>query len=77
MCLALPAQITAVHKAWADVEIMGTSCNVNVQLIDNPRIGDYVLIHAGCAIQKINTDNFTYLQTVLEEFLNNDTENGC
>lgn len=73
MCLALPARITATNEAWADVEIMGTLSSVNVQLIENPKAGDYVLIHAGCAIQKINTEYFTYLQSVLEEFINKDT----
>lgn len=76
MCLALPAKITTTNESWADVEIMGTLSSVNVALIENPKVGDYVLIHAGCAIQKINTEYFTYLQSVLEELINKDTEYG-
>jgi len=30
--------------------------NVNITFINEPKIGDYVLVHAGCAIQKIDED---------------------
>lgn len=46
---------------YAKVEIMGVENKVNIQLIEEPRVGDYVLVHAGCAIQKIDTEYFNYL----------------
>ncbi len=45
----------------AKVEILGLLSEVNIQLIEEPRAGDYVLVHAGCAINKIDKEYFEYL----------------
>jgi hydrogenase expression/formation protein HypC len=71
MCLAIPAIIKKVEQYCAKIDIMGIESEVNIQLIDNPKAGDYVLVHAGCAIQKIDTSYFNYLldtyKSILEE----------
>lgn len=55
MCLAIPIQITRV---LADEQAEGAQLGVHVQfstaVVENPRIGDYVLVHAGIAIQKLD-----------------------
>jgi len=55
MCLAVPIQITEI---LADEQAMGTQLGVHIQfstaVIENPEIGDYVLVHAGLAIQKLD-----------------------
>lgn len=33
---------------------MGVETTINMQLIENPQIGEYVLVHGGCAIEKIS-----------------------
>ncbi len=76
MCLAVPGKITSIDKAWAIVDIMDIQNTVNIQLIENPRVGDYILIHAGCAIQKIEPQYFSYLQTLIKELIDKDNENG-
>lgn len=75
MCLAVPGRIIEIDNACASVSILGIVSTVNIQLIDGPQIGDYVLIHAGCAIQRINDEHFLYLQTVLTELLGKDKDN--
>jgi len=75
MCLAVPGIIVSVNRAWAQVDVMGVLNTVNVQLVDEPAVGDYVLIHAGCAIQKISSDNFSFLRSVLSEFLREEEKN--
>ena len=65
MCLAIPAQIMVINENVARVNVMGVESEVNIQLIHAPKKGDYVLIHAGCAIQKIDTEYYHYLQETL------------
>lgn len=52
MCLAVPAKIVELNDVFAVVEILGVRRSVNVAFIENPEVGDYVLVHAGFAIQK-------------------------
>ncbi len=54
MCWAIPVQITAIDGPVGTVELSGTRREVGLQLIEEPRVGDYVLVHAGFAIQKID-----------------------
>mgnify|MGYP001216272598 CR=1 FL=1 len=76
MCLAVPGIIVSIDRAWAQVDVMGILNAVNVLLIDEPAVGDCVLIHAGCAIQKISSDNLSYLSNILSEFLIKEEKNG-
>jgi hydrogenase expression/formation protein HypC len=55
MCLAVPMKI--VEKTGPEtalVESNGASLEVSLQLVENAAVGDYVLIHAGFAIQVLN-----------------------
>lgn len=52
MCLAVPAKIVELHGETATISVDGALRDVNVSLVDDPRLGDYVLVHAGFAIQK-------------------------
>jgi hydrogenase expression/formation protein HypC len=52
MCLAVPAKIVELNGANATISIEGALREVDVSLIEEPRLGDYVLVHAGFAIVK-------------------------
>ena len=54
MCWSIPGRIVGIDKNIASVEITGTKRKVALDLIDNPAIGDYVLVHAGYALQKVD-----------------------
>ena len=56
MCIAVPAKIDFINDDEAIVNYGGVKMNVNITFINEPKIGDYVLVHAGCAIQKIDED---------------------
>lgn len=61
MCIAIPGEIIELTKNNAKVTFMGAETIVNIQLIDSPEIGEFVLIHAGCAIEKVDknySDNY-------------------
>nr|WP_307897270.1 HypC/HybG/HupF family hydrogenase formation chaperone [Clostridium botulinum] len=52
MCIAIPGEIISIDRDYAITNTMGVESEVNIKLIENPCINDYVLIHAGCAIEK-------------------------
>lgn len=57
MCLAVPAKIVALNSGAATIDVYGAQREVSVMLLpDEPRVGDYVLVHAGFAIQKIDKE---------------------
>ena len=54
MCLSIPGKIIRINGDLAEVSVGGTIVNVGIQMIDDVKVGDYVLVHAGFALQKIN-----------------------
>jgi len=48
---------------------MGVRQKVNIHLIDSPIPGDYILVHAGFAIEKIDPEHFGFLNETLYEML--------
>jgi len=54
MCLAVPMKVIKVEGEEASVECGGIKRKVNIQFLDNIKKGDYVIIHAGVAIEKID-----------------------
>lgn len=56
MCIAVPAKIKEIKGDIALVSYGGVALEVNIALIEEPKIGEYVLIHAGCAIEKIDIE---------------------
>lgn len=67
VCLAVPGKIKVINKNLAKVDIMGIEKTVDIELIENPHIADYILIHAGFGIEKIDEEYFNYLQQVFQE----------
>ncbi|MEN8907668.1 MAG: HypC/HybG/HupF family hydrogenase formation chaperone [Clostridiales bacterium] len=56
MCLAIPGKVIKVLEKVAEVEILGVKRNVAIDLVKNVKKGEYLLIHTGCAIDKIDED---------------------
>ena len=53
MCLAVPAKVLEIKGDRGVVDFGGIRREVNLSLIDDVKVGDYVLIHVGFAIQKL------------------------
>lgn len=51
MCLAIPLQLIEINGKTAVGEAMGMRREIRVDFIENPKIGDYVIVHAGFAIE--------------------------
>lgn len=56
MCLAIPMRVKAVEGNEAVVEVGGAEYRANIQLVDDVKVGDYLIIHAGFAIEKLNEE---------------------
>jgi hydrogenase expression/formation protein HypC len=55
MCLAIPVQVLKLlHQQLVEVVIGGTRCKVSCALIDPVEVGDYIIVHAGFAIAKLD-----------------------
>ena len=52
MCLAVPAQVIAIDGFTAVVDMNGVRRRANVAFLEDLRIGDYILLHAGSGIRK-------------------------
>ncbi|MGD9116257.1 MAG: HypC/HybG/HupF family hydrogenase formation chaperone [Dehalococcoidia bacterium] len=57
MCLAIPALITSIDGKEADVEIGGISRRINLWLTPEAKVGDYVLVHTGYAINVLDQED--------------------
>ncbi|MBR4907579.1 MAG: HypC/HybG/HupF family hydrogenase formation chaperone [Acidaminococcaceae bacterium] len=55
MCVAYPGKILSIENQHACVDFTGSVVPVNISMVD-VEIGDYVLVHAGMAIQKVETE---------------------
>ena len=67
MCLAIPAKIERIERDRADVDIRGLKKSIGLALMPNAQVGDFVLVHAGFAIQSIDPDEAEQTYRLLEE----------
>lgn len=69
MCLAVPSKIIEINDNVAKVDVDGVIRETSLMLMEDVKIGDYVIVHAGFAINKI--DEEAALQTIkdLKELL--------
>lgn len=57
MCLAAPMEIVEIYEdGSAKVSLDQVEYKVDMSLIDNPQKGEYVIVHAGFAIEKLDKD---------------------
>jgi hydrogenase expression/formation protein HypC len=56
MCLAIPSQITHIEDQIATIDVAGVQRQASLLLLEDARIGDFVIVHAGFAIQKLDAD---------------------
>ncbi|MDJ0669062.1 MAG: HypC/HybG/HupF family hydrogenase formation chaperone [Desulfobacterales bacterium] len=54
MCLAIPSKITEINDNMGVIDVAGVRREASLLLLENPQVGDWVIVHAGFAIQKID-----------------------
>lgn len=60
MCLALPVRVVEVGVSpagdWAIVDLGGVKKEISLALLDDVRVGDYVILHVGYALSKLDPE---------------------
>jgi len=68
MCLGIPAKLVEIEDSTAGkVEIGGIRRRINLSLVEDVRIGDYVIVHAGFAITKLDKEEAEETLKILRE----------
>ncbi|MCI2062992.1 MAG: HypC/HybG/HupF family hydrogenase formation chaperone [Eubacteriaceae bacterium] len=66
MCVGLKVKIADIENGMAVVDASGVKRTISAELIDDLAPGDYVMVHAGIAIAKIEGDEDTEADEVME-----------
>ena len=74
MCLAVPGIIESIDGDHGMADFMGNRQEVNLALVDEAVVGDYVLVHAGFAIEKISQDEAAETIKLFEELDESNTK---
>ena len=67
MCLSIPARVVSVDGEMADVSVGGAIFRAGLQMVENVKVGDYVLLHAGFAIERLNEEDALETLRLLKE----------
>lgn len=70
MCISICGEIIKIDNSSAIVSVMGVELKVNIELIENPKIGDNVVIHSGYAIEKVSKEYSEEITMLLKEYDN-------
>ncbi len=77
MCLAVPMKIIEMDdNDMGKVKANEVTYNVNLSLIKEPRLGDFVLVHAGFAIDKLDEKEANIRIDLFKELAEIDIHNG-
>ena len=64
MCLAIPSKIIKIENSVGIIDVDGVTREASLLLLDDVEVGDYVIVHAGFAINKI--DEVAALETLAD-----------
>jgi hydrogenase expression/formation protein HypC len=67
MCLAVPVKVTSIDGMEADVDIGGVERRISIMLTPEVKVGDYVLLHTGYAINIIDEERARETLDLFEE----------
>jgi hydrogenase expression/formation protein HypC len=81
MCLAVPGKIVSIDESnpelkMAKVNFSGVSREVCIQWLDDVKIGDYVLVHVGFALNKVDEKDAEETLRILREMGDIEEENS-
>jgi hydrogenase expression/formation protein HypC len=76
MCLAVPALIKSIDDDEAEVELGGVSRRASLVLTPEAKVGDYVLLHAGYAINIVDQSEAAETLSMLREMAQLATDGG-
>ena len=69
MCLAIPSKIIKIENQVATIDVDGVQRKASILLLEDAQVGDYVIVHAGFAIHKIDEGEAMESLKLLKEAL--------
>jgi hydrogenase expression/formation protein HypC len=72
MCLGVPAKILETGDGAAVVEVGGVRREISMMLIDDVRVGEWVIVHAGFAIEKLSEEAAEQTLALFREIADSD-----
>ena len=77
MCLAIPSMIVEIEDEMATIDVGGVKRKASLLLVEDALVGDYVIVHAGFAIRKIDEEvareSLKYLREATDFLQRNET----
>ena len=67
MCLAVPAKVVEIKDQLASGEVLGGRRAASMMLLPEARVGDYVLVHAGFAMQIVDMEEAERIEALRAE----------
>jgi len=67
VCIAVPCRVTEVDGLHGRAELGGASIQVRLDLVDGIGVGDYVLVHAGFALERLDEGEARRTLALIEE----------
>lgn len=74
MCLALPCKVVAIDGENCTIDVSGMKKDISLALLDDVVIGDYVIVHVGYALTKLDPEEAEKTLALFAEMGNNATE---
>ena len=65
MCLAIPGKILKINGQLGTVDFSGVEKEINISLVSDVKKGEYVMVHAGFAIEKMEREQVKYIKDVI------------
>ncbi len=69
MCLGIPGRIIEIKGLTAKVDVAGAKKDASLKLLKNAKVGEYVIIHAGFAIEKVDEEKARETLSLIEEII--------
>jgi hydrogenase expression/formation protein HypC len=67
MCLAVPMKIVQINGEFGIAELGGLRHKVNLQLLPQIKVGDYIIVHAGFGIEKLDAERAEETLRIINE----------
>jgi len=68
MCLSIAAKVISIEGKTSIVSVGGAEYEANLEMVEDVNVGDYILLHTGLAIEKLNEEEALETLKTFEEF---------
>lgn len=68
MCLSIPGKVIEIEQDIAKVSVGGTVVSAGLQMLDGVKVGDYILVHSGFALQIISEEEARETLELFKEY---------